>query len=85
MCWEKALITKKFLTVPMKTPEEAGVIDNNTQTAGRGLPCPGQRRSPTHRLRCVCGDGVKNSGNDLVPLGTLAKEVVEFKGGYADE
>ena len=33
----------------------------------------------------MSGDGVKNSGNVLVPLGTLAKEVVEFMGGYADE
>ncbi len=85
MGWEKALIKEVFNRTYEKLPAEAGVIVNNTQTAVAVYRALVKGEVLTHRLVCVSGDGVKNSGNVLVPLGTLAKEVVEFMGGYADE
>ncbi len=85
MGWEKALIKTVFDRTYEKLPAEAGVIVNNVQTAVEVYRSLVEGKVMTHRLVCINGDGVNQAGNVLVPMGTSAKEIIDFMGGYAQE
>ena len=84
MGWERTLVKQVFKKEYDRLPGEVGIIVNNAQTIielGRVL----STGKPTAtRLITVSGDGIKNPTNVLVPLGTLANELVAACGGYVE-
>lgn len=63
-------------------PSDVGVVVNNVGTAAaicelfeKGMPL-------IERIVTVCGDGVAGNANLRVKIGTLAKDVIDFCGGY---
>jgi len=68
-----------------KLPLDLGVLVNNVGTAAaicnaveKGIPL-------VSRVVTVSGDGIKNPGNYLVPIGTLFKDLLVQCGGFTGE
>lgn len=83
MGWEKALVKTVFKKTYDRLPSDVGVVVNNAQTVigvAKGLI---EGETISTRVITVSGDAV-NPNNVLVPVGTLAKNIL-VKCGYTEE
>ena len=83
MGWEKALVKTVFKKDYEKLPSEVGVVVNNAQTVISVAKALIDGEVISKRVITVSGDAV-NPSNVLVPVGTLAKNILE-KCGYIEE
>jgi len=83
MGWEKALVKTVFKKNYDKLPSEVGVVVNNAQTVISVAKALIDGKVISKRVITVSGDAI-NPSNVLVPVGTLAKNILE-KCGYTSE
>ncbi len=83
MGWEKLLVKTVFKKNYDKLPSEVGVIVNNAQTVIGVSKALINGETISKRVITVSGDAV-NSANVIVPVGTLAKNILN-KLGYLKE
>ena len=84
MGWEKALVKTVFKKNYDKLPSEVGVVVNNVQTVISVAKALTEGKVISKRVITVSGDAV-NPSNVLVPVGTLAKNILEKCGYTASE
>ena len=84
MGWEKLLVKTVYKKTYDKLPSEIGVIVNNAQTAISVAKALIDGDVISERLLTVSGDAV-NPTNVVVPVGTLAKNILEKCGYLAEE
>ena len=84
MGWEKALVKSIFKKSYDRLPSEVGVVVNNVQTVIGIAKAFIDGETISNRIITVSGDGV-NPNNVLVPIGVLAKNVLERCGYTNDE
>lgn len=84
MGWEKALVKTVFKKDYDKLPSEVGVVVNNVQTVISVAKALIDGKVISKRIITVSGNGV-NPSNVLVPVGTMAKNILEKCGYTADE
>ncbi|HZJ89360.1 MAG TPA: RnfABCDGE type electron transport complex subunit C [Bacilli bacterium] len=77
MGWEGTLIYEVFKARYDKLPSEVGVVVNNAQTAVAVHKALAKGEVITSRLITVSGNAVVNPGNIVVPIGTLAEDVLK--------
>ncbi len=77
MGWEGTLIYEIFKKRYDKLPSEAGVVVNNAQTAIAVHNALVNGEVLTKRIVTVSGNAVVNPGNIIVPIGTLATDVLK--------
>ena len=82
MGWEKLLIKTVYKKTYDKLPSEVGIVVNNAQTVICVAKALIDGEVISERLLTVSGDGV-NPSNVIVPVGTLAKNILE-QCGYKD-
>lgn len=83
MGWEKLLVKTVFKKNYDKLPSEVGVIVNNAQTVIGVYKAINDGETISKRVITVSGDAI-NSSNVRVPVGTLAKNILN-KLGYLKE
>ena len=83
MGWEKLLVKTVYKKTYDKLPSEIGVVVNNAQTVISVAKALIDGDVISDRLLTVSGDAV-NPTNVIVPVGTLAKNILE-KCGYTEE
>ena len=83
MGWEKLLVKTVYKKTYDKLPSEIGVVVNNAQTVISVAKALINGEVISDRLLTVSGDAV-NPTNVIVPVGTLAKNILE-KCGYTEE
>jgi len=83
MGWEKLLIKTIYKKTYDKLPSEIGVIVNNAQTIISVAKALIDGEVISDRLLTISGDAI-NPNNVIVPVGTLAKNILE-KCGYLEE
>ena len=84
MGWEKLLIKTVYKKSYDKLPSEVGVVVNNAQTVISVAKALIDGEVISERLLTVSGDGV-NPSNVIVPVGTLAKNILKKCGYTAEE
>jgi electron transport complex protein RnfC len=65
-------------------PWDAGCIVQNVATCYAGFQAVCFRKPVIERVITVTGDGVKESKNLMVRIGTTAHEIINYCGGYVD-
>jgi electron transport complex protein RnfC len=85
MGWEKTLIRQLFKKDYEKLPIEVGIVVNNLTTAIHIAKALLQGLPIVERIVTVSGEGLVQSGNIRTPVGVLAKDLVQFLGGYAND
>lgn len=65
-------------------PWDAGCIVQNVATCYAGFQAVGFQKPVIERVITVAGDGVMESKNLMVRIGTTAREVIGYCGGYID-
>ena len=83
MGWEKLLVKTVYKKTYDKLPSEIGVIVNNAQTVISVAKALMEGEVISDRLLTISGDAI-NPSNVIVPVGTLAKSILE-KCGYLSE
>ena len=83
MGWERKLVKNVYKKSYDKFPSEVGVVVNNVQTVISVAKAVLDGEIISERLLTISGDAV-NSNNVIVPVGTLAKNVLN-KCGYLEE
>lgn len=83
MGWEKALVKQIFKKNYEKLPSEIGVVVNNAQTVISVSKAIIEGKVISSRIITVSGDAI-NPKNVLVPVGTLAKNILK-KCGYTKD
>lgn len=83
MGWEKALVKTVFKKNYEKLPSEVGIIVNNAQTVISVAKALIEGKVISNRIITVSGNAI-NPANVIVPVGTLAKNILE-KCGYTEE
>ena len=83
MGWEKALVKAVYKKTYEKLPSEIGVVVNNAQTVISVAKALIYGEVIADRLLTISGDAI-NPANVLVPVGTIAKNILE-KCGYLKE
>lgn len=68
-----------------KLPLDLGVLVNNIGTAVAVCQALEKGMPLITRVVTVSGDGIKNPGNYLVPLGTLFRDLLTSSGGFTGE
>jgi electron transport complex protein RnfC len=63
-------------------PWDVGCVVHNVATCYAGFQAVCFRKPVIERVITVAGDGVKDPKNLMVRIGTTAREIVEFCGGY---
>lgn len=81
MGWEKALIKTVFKKTYSRLPSEVGVVVNNAQTAISVAHALINGECIHNRIVTVSGNAIKEPQNVLVPVGTLASEILAKCGG----
>lgn len=83
--WEKSVVYRTTKRRYERLPKECGVIVNNVQTAlyvsrffRKGIPL-------VERIVTVTGDGIQQKKNLRIRIGTLAKELIDYCGGFNNE
>ncbi|MCH4207810.1 MAG: RnfABCDGE type electron transport complex subunit C [Solobacterium sp.] len=80
--WERELVWlitgKRYGKLPM----EAGCILNNVSTCIALGDALSEGRPIMYKTVTVSGDGVKQPQNVIVPVGTMASDIIQFCGGY---
>lgn len=66
-------------------PMDVGVVVNNVGTALAVYEAVVEGKPLIERVVTVTGDGIKEPGNLLVPIGTKLKDVIDYCGGLTDE
>lgn len=84
MGWEKLLVKTVYKKTYDKLPSEVGVVVNNAQTVISVVKALTNGEVISERLLTVSGDAV-NPTNVVVPVGTLAKNILERCGYTAEE
>ena len=84
MGWEKLLVKTVYKKTYDKLPSEVGVVVNNAQTVISVAKALTNGEVISERLLTVSGDAV-NPTNVVVPVGTLAKNILERCGYTAEE
>ena len=84
MGWEKALVKTVFKKNYEKLPSEVGIIVNNAQTVISVAKALIEGKVISNRIITVSGDAI-NPANVMVPVGTLAKNILEKCGYTHDE
>ncbi len=80
MGWEATLIYELFKVRYNRLPSEVGIIVNNSTTAIAVYDALVNGEVITKRLLTISGNVVKNPGNIIVPVGTLAEVILnEFE------
>lgn len=85
MGWERTLIKKLTGRSYDKLPSEAHVLVNNLTTAYAAARALLHGEPLTHRIITLSGDGLNQTVNVLVPIGTPIDFIVNQMGGYAQE
>lgn len=85
MGWEKTLIKTVFKKTYNGLPSEVGVVVNNAQTALSVAKALINGECIHNRVVTVSGNAIKNPQNVLVPVGTLASEIINKCGGVTCE
>lgn len=85
MGWEKALIKTIFKKTYRGLPSEVGIVVNNAQTALSTAKALLNGECIHNRVITVSGNAIKNPQNVLVPVGTLASEIISKCGGATCE
>lgn len=83
--YEKILIEKILDRQYEYLPYEAGVIVNNIKTVLSINRAITEGLMPTNSYVAINGDGIKSSGNFLVPNGTLYSAIIDELYGYKAE
>lgn len=83
MGWEKLLIKTVYKKTYERLPSEVGIVVNNAQTVISVAKALTDGEVIANRLLTVSGDAV-NPRNVIVPVGTIAKNILE-KCGYLEE
>ena len=83
MGWEKLLVKTVYKKTYDKLPSEVGVVVNNAQTVISVAKALIDGEVISERLLTISGDAI-NPNNVIVPVGTLAKNILE-KCGYLEE
>lgn len=84
MGWEKLLVKTVYKKTYDKLPSEVGVVVNNAQTIISVAKALIDGDVISERLLTVSGDAI-NPANVIVPVGTLAKNILEKCGYLAEE
>jgi len=63
-------------------PSDVGVVVNNVGTAAAIADLFEKGAPLIERIVTVCGDGVAGNANLRIKIGTMARDVIEFCGGY---
>ena len=84
MGWEKLLVKTIYKKNYDKLPSEVGVVVNNAQTIISVAKALLDGEVISERLLTISGDAV-NPTNVIVPVGTLAKNILEKCGYTAEE
>ena len=84
MGWEKLLVKTVYKKTYDKLPSEVGVVVNNAQTIISVAKALIDGDVISERLLTVSGDSI-NPANVIVPVGTLAKNILEKCGYLAEE
>ena len=85
MGWEKALIKAVYNKNYSRLPAEAGIVVNNAQTAISVAKALLEGECIHNRIVTVSGNAIKEPQNVLVPVGTLASEILNKCGGVTCE
>ena len=85
MGWEKTLIKTIFKKTYSGLPSEVGVVVNNAQTALSVARALINGECIHNRVITVSGNAIKNPQNVLIPVGTLASEILNKCGGVTCE
>ena len=85
MGWEKTLIKTIFKKTYNGLPSEVGVVVNNAQTALSVAKALINGECIHNRVITVSGNAIKNPQNVLVPVGTIAGEILNKCGGVICE
>ncbi len=81
MGWEKALIKTVYKKTYQRLPSDVGIVVNNAQTALSVAKALLNGECIHNRIVTVSGNAIKNPSNVLVPVGTLASEILNKCGG----
>lgn len=84
MGWEKLLVKTVYKKRYDKLPSEVGVVVNNAQTVISVAKALIDGEVISERLLTISGDAI-NPSNVIVPVGTLAKNILEKCGYLAEE
>ena len=84
MGWERQLVKEVKKVCYTKLPIEEGIIVNNVSTIYAIYEALKYDRPLTERIVTFTGEMLKEPQNVLVKLGTPAREVINFIGGYKD-
>ncbi len=84
MGWEKLLVKTVYKKTYDKLPSEVGVVVNNAQTVISVAKALLDGEVISERLLTISGDAI-NPSNVIVPVGTLAKNILEKCGYIAEE
>ncbi|MEI3535736.1 MAG: 4Fe-4S binding protein [Bacilli bacterium] len=82
MGWEKNLVKAAVHRTYNKLPSEAHVIVNNVQTAIEFAKSSKTGFIMNTKQITVSGEGIKENGNIVLPIGTKIGNLVQFMGGY---
>lgn len=82
MGWEKNLVKAAVHRTYNKLPSEAHVIVNNVQTAIEFAKSSKTGFIMNAKQITVSGEGIKENGNIVLPIGTKIGNLVQFMGGY---
>ena len=81
MGWEKNLVKAVYKKSYDRLPSEVGVVVNNAQTAISVARALLNGECIHNRVVTVSGNGINEPKNVLVPVGTLASEILDKCGG----
>jgi len=83
MGWEKALIKDVYKKTYKGLPSEVGVIVNNAQTVISVAKAILNGECISSRVVTVSGNAIKEPKNVIVPIGTIASEILNKCGGVS--
>ncbi len=82
--WERYIIEKVTKKQYVNLPSEIGIIMNNVGTMASIAEAIEYNMPLIEKYVTFSGYGLKNPANVKVKIGTSAKEVIDFLGGYID-
>jgi len=83
--WEKYIVEKVQKKTYKGLPCETGAVVSNVSTLIAINDAVSKKMPSVERVITVSGEGIKNPQNVLVKIGTLASEIIDKTGGYADD
>lgn len=84
MGWERSLVKQIKKVNYKKYPLEKGIIVNNISTIFAIYETLKFDKPLIERVITISGNGIKNPQNILVKIGTEAKELIQYIGGYSN-